>query len=203
MSSYDFSQHEFTPEGSASIDVRLFDQLSCIQDLCHIFASKPSAANAKLLANAASDHLKSARIAFEQFDEQDSEDGESLMELVAYAKGLEMQRVTFLNELDQSEESHFVVADHGYESVLDHLMSEECDCDEYITAADHVYDLYQSSFQVDMDQLSTISSENYEKSPEGRRKEMMRQIGRSALDVAKIGIGVFIGIAAAKKSKLI
>lgn len=200
--SYDFSQHEFTPEGSASIDAHLLDQLSCIEDLCKIFSLKPNHANAKLLADIASTHLKSVRIAFDQFD-VDSEGTDAASDLVAYAKGLEMQRISFLNNIEQSEESSYVIADHEYEALLEHLVEEECECDDYTTAADHVYHLYQTSFQVDMDQLATLSSEKYEKSPVGRRKEMLRKVGRHAIDAAKVGIGVFIGIAAAKKSKII
>lgn len=200
--SYDFSQHEFTPEGSAFIDARLFDQLEDIQSLCSVFSLRPNKINAKKLEEASSEHMKSALIAFRQFNE-DSMEENSIEELVAYAKGLEMQRITFLNNIHQSEEPTYVVADNDYEALLDHLLCEECDCDEEPTPADHVFDLYQSSFQVDLNQLSTISTDAYEKTPEGRRKEFMKKLGKHALGVAKVGLGVFIGIAAAKKSKII
>lgn len=202
MSSYDFSQHEFTPEGSAFIDARLFDQLEDIQSLCNVFSLRPNEINAKRLEEASSEHMKSALIAFQQFNEESTE-GNHIENLVAYAKGLEMQRIAFLNNIHPSEESTYVVADEQYEALLDHLLCEECDCEEEPTPADHVFDLYQSSFQVDLNQLSTISTDAYEKTPEARRKEFMRKFGKHALGVAKVGLGVFIGIAAAKKSKFI
>lgn len=202
MSSYDFSQHEFTPEGTAFIDARLFDQLDCIQNLSNVFSLRPNATNAKRLESACSDHLKSAYIAFQQFDGESADD-DSITDLVAYAKGLEKQRITFLNELELTEDHTYTVADHEYETILEHLLTEACECEDYENDVDHVFDLYQSSFQYDMNQLATISSEKYGNSPEAKRKEFMRQLGRHALDITKMSLGVFIGIAAAKKAKII
>lgn len=202
MNSYDFSQHEFTPEGSAFIDARLFDQLESIQNLSNVFSLRPNATNAKRLESACSDHLKSVLIAFQQFDSESAGD-DSIIDLVAYAEGLEKQRITFLNELELSDEHKYTLATHEYKAVLEHLLTEECDCEDFENDVEHVFDIYQGSLQFDMNQLATMSSEKYNNSPEGKRKEFIRQLGRHAFDLTKIGLGVVIGIAAAKKSKII
>ena len=193
-------EDDFKLEGAAFIDMRLLDQLSDIRDLCAAFAENPIEKNSKPLSEAATNHLKAMHIALEQIDDKSGSE-ENINEMVEYAVGLEKQRVAFLNEIDDKEYESYTVAIDDYEVVRDHLLQEECDDDESI--AGHIYNLYQTSFQIDINQLSAISTSNYEEKPSVKRKAMLKKIGLQALDVAKVSLGVYIGIAAAKKSKLL
>lgn len=68
---------------------------------------------------------------------------------------------------------------------------------------DWAMDMYEYFLQMDMNTLEAVSIEAYAEKPSTKRRERMIQLGRQALDVAKIGAGVVIGIAIAKRSKLL
>ncbi|USN96271.1 MAG: hypothetical protein H6797_04315 [Candidatus Nomurabacteria bacterium] len=200
--------HEFTGEddfkleGTAFIDMRILDQLSDIKDLCTAFAEKPLLKNGDPLEKAASAHLSAVRIALEQIDDE-SGSVENINEMIEYARGLEIQRVAFLNEISGSKDEPYTVANDAFDSLRSYLLESESDDNDDESVAEQVLELYQMCFQADMNQLSAISAENYEQKPSVKRKELLKKIGFQALDVAKVGLGVFVGIAAAKKSKLI
>lgn len=204
--SYEFPEAEFRPEGQAFIDIRLLDQLTSMRELCMAYANKPSQTNSKLLTELAQAHLKSIRIALDQLEEGSG--GETnANDIVAYAKGLEIIRVNFLNELADADPEYpiYEVAEGNYDAILDHLVDledyDEDDEDDDESVADLVYTLYQLSLSIDLNKFANNSTSEYEQKPETRRKRMIRKIGKQALDVAKISVGVFIGMAAASKIK--
>lgn len=204
--SYEFSNAEFTSEGQAFIDARLFEQLVAMRDLCTHYASKPSEKNSKILTDAANAHLKSIRLAFEHVEANSTNQEHVINELFSYASGLESHRVKFLNELDGngSEESPaYYTAIREYEAAREYLLDSddlEDDDDEFefddddASVVDHFYNLYGASLNVDLNQFASSCVEKYQQTPEFKRKEMLRKIGSHALDIAKISAGVFVGI---------
>lgn len=195
----EFLGEEYTPEGPAFIDARLLDQLDSIKQLCAEFTNKPLEHNAKKLGDAITSHISSLRIALEQMDDSGGE--QTINEMISYVKGLEIYRVSFLNEFHLNNDEPYVVAVDAYDDLYEILLDDECD--EVDDPIDTILDLYQVSFQVDVNRLSSISTAEYSERPDVKRKEVLKKIGAHALDVAKVGLGVFIGITAAKKSRIL
>lgn len=113
-----------------------------------------------------------------------------------------MYRVSFLNEFHPNSDEPYVVAVDAYDDLSEILLDDD-ESEEVEDPIDTILDLYQVSFQVDVNRLSSISTAEYSERPDVKRKEALKKIGAHALDVAKVGLGVFIGIAAAKKSRIL
>lgn len=195
---HEFSDADFTLEGQAFIDARLLDQLTSIQQLCASYAQKPSEANSKLLSDAANAHLQSVRIAFDHIEENTAHDL-AVEEIYAYAKGLETQRVTFLNEFNDADDAQaYELADEDYDMAREHLLDEE-ERDDEDSPADHFLNIYSLSLNIDLNQFAANSISSYEQKPEVKRKEKLKKFGSHVLDVAKISAGVFIATTLANK----
>ena len=207
MNNEPMGSEEFTLEGQASMDVRILDQLSDIKKLCVEFAAKPLAENAQPLSEAWAAHLAAVRIALATIDKHDGTK-KNAEELVRYAKGLEIHRIAFLNEISDSEDDEYDVSflyDEILKGIADSVDCDDVGCDSCLSddSLDQIYQLYAGSLQEDMTQFSEESIDIYGNLPTTKRKELMKKIGHHVADVAKVSFGVVIGIAVAKKSKLL
>ena len=208
MNSEFSEQDELQPSTEAFIDMRLMDQMADIKDLCVAFAQKPLAENAQPLSEALSLHLVSLRMALEQVD-NGSASYKNFNAIIDYTQGLEINRVTFLNEISGKENEHYAVSS-DYDELRERMLDfEDCegncgdeDCNsEGVT--DHLYSVYAESLQNHINNFSAISASIYGNLPSTKRKEKLRKIGFEALGIAKITLGTVAGVAIAKKLKLL
>jgi len=197
--SNEFQPEDFQLKGAAFIDARLIDQVTSLNELFAAFAEKPNDKMSEPITTTVTAHLESINIALGELD-NGSTSQENVDELLDYAKGLEKLRIDFLNELDGAESPAYTLAEEDYSEMRDHLLDEECE--DHESAAFHVYQMYKTSLGIDIGQLEQISLMEYQKRPNVKRKETLKKVGSQTLDVAKVGLGVFIGIAVAKKAKV-
>lgn len=195
-------------EGFGLMDEKVNKEFEGLVPLFEAYILKPVEKNSKPLVEALANYSESVETALTEL--RAGHDSDKLVtSLVTYVQDLGSRRVAILNKLTQSESFktvQFDVNEHPQQA-LDMDDDEEDDeqdgAHQAFDIKDWAMDMYEYFLQMDMNTLEAVSIEAYAEKPSTKRRERMMQLGRHALDVAKIGAGVVIGIAIAKRSKLL
>lgn len=203
---HEFSETEFTLEGQALMDASLLDQMKHISELYAAHLANPSEANSVLLTDILNTHLDTVKLVFEKLDDK-SNSTQNIDELIAYARGLEINRVATLNSLhlpkDDSEDAIYEVAEEELDYLREYLTDEDRE-DEYeddLSIAEHMYNFYAASLQADVRYFATKNATDYHNRPEVKRKEKLKKLGARALDIGIASAGAFIAMSIVNKFK--
>lgn len=199
----EFPGTDFTLEGQALLDASLLDQMKHISEFYAAHLTSPSEANSLLLTNALNTHLDTVKLVFEKLDDK-SNSTENIDELIAYARGLEKNRVATLNDLHKpsgDEDPIYEVAEEEIDLLREYLIDEDQEREDEMSIADHLYNFYAASLQADVQYFASKNASDYHKRPEVIRKERLKKIGSRALDIGIASVGTFIAMSIVNKFK--
>ena len=214
-------------EAVVSTDEMLLRQMDEMFKQCAELAKNPEVNDVvQSLATLAVLNIRSVRTVLEKVDDGTNSPA-NIDELLAYARGLEVNRVKFLNEIhpnvvsDEGDDyehddfdSHFDNDDDEGDDDDEHddpkanyMVAENAfveirehlleECEDGESALSHVIAYYQFSLETDLQRFYNISREQHENDPSTKRKEQLKKIGNHALDVAKVTVGSLVGSLAA------
>ncbi len=185
-------QHE---EGFGFVDQEIHKQLELMEPLWAAYKDKPVGKTSRHLDKAIKSHLESVKIALEVM-EKEYDEGAYFTAAMTYTRGFEQARVDMLNRLTESAQFSITSADDDEEF-------QEFLEDTDVPVSEAVYSMYEWALGVDKKKLDEMCVADYYEKPSTLRKERMKLIGGHALDVAKMSAGVLIGVAVAKRAKLL
>ena len=198
---YEFSKEEIElpNEGFSFMASLVEKQLDEIEKLSVEYAGNPRAKNANRLREAAQLNITSVRKTLEELRTECSSDQEAANVLFRYVLGLERRRIDFLMTLDREDTSGTYVVTNIQDFDQLHISIGQ----SQKTTVQSATSLYQASFEKDISILKDRSEKSYKEKPSTIRTERAKVVGKHALDVAKIGVGVIGGLLIAKKTKLL
>lgn len=183
-------------EGFAFMASLLNKQVDALQELWTVFANKPVGQPSLKLDKAIDLHFDTMQLAMQELCEDYHDEDEAIEQLLLFTYGHEKRRVDFLRSLDVDAEYEDVGVANA------EVLREEFG-EDIIDPAELVYLAYTSNFNQDMEAMRESAMESYFESPSYKRMARVKVVGKHAIDVAKVGVGVVGGILLAKKAKLL
>lgn len=209
---YEFENIEIPQHGFEAMASLINRQIDGMEKLWSDFAKYPYGEVSDNLETTTSLHTEAVEEALHSLRDQCVSEEEVRERTFLYVTGLETRRAAMLEKLfGESEISNFMLTPRA---ITPDEMITVCEAFDDATAAstdgveirDEVEiasEYYANVFQQDMLELERCAIIEYVNRPEARRTEIASKIGRHCLDIAKVGVGVVVGIAVAKRSKLL